>query len=662
MRQSIAERYIQRFSLSRECLYVWGRKPSAKRVERRSLRTGRPLIRLEDGFLRSMGLGHEAMPLSICVDDLGIYYDCTRESRLERLIQRPLTSQEKRRAQKIRELWQISRVSKYNNTIDSATPETPYVLVVDQTRGDCSIRYGLADASSFQTMLEDALKHWPNHTILLKTHPDVTAGKKKGHFSRRQLNHPRIQICSDGGGPSRLLEDASAVYVVSSQVGFEALLWGKPVYTYGLPFYSGWGLTQDRCKLPERRTNKNPELDQLIHAALIEYPRYVNPETLKSAEPEEVITWIADQKRYREAWPDRIEAFGFTPWKARQLRRFIPRYQHQTLRFRRKGGTPSADCQAAICWGASTPKALERAKIPLIRVEDGFIRSRGLGANLVEAQSWIFDQQGLHYDGSRASGLETALLCAKPLSDSKQQRIRKLLTRIQQQKISKYNLSGKEWSPPPHAVGRAVIVVLGQVEDDASIRMGIPRETSVHSNRALLLAARNEHPQAWLIYKPHPDVCAGMRRQQRLECLWDELADETCIHSLLRQADEVCVMTSLGGFEAALQGVQVRTWGVPFYAGWGFTIDMLEQHPWLQRRARQKLNLETFAYTCLIDYPTYVSQRSLSPTSPERVIEEIQAATAQPGEAQLNAEQWLFRWWGAVKSKLPRPGFSTRDL
>ena len=657
MRQSIAERYIQRFNLSREYLYAWGRKPSAKRAEQRSLRTGKPLIRLEDGFLRSMGLGHEAMPLSICVDDLGIYYDCTRESRLERLIQHQLTLQEKRRTQELRKLWQISRASKYNNGIDSATPETPYVLVVDQTRGDCSIRYGMADGSSFQTMLEDALKHWPSHSILLKTHPDVTAGRKKGHFSRKQLNHPRLQICSDGGGPSTLIEHASAVYVVSSQVGFEALLWGKPVYTYGLPFYAGWGLTHDRCKQPERRANKNPSLEQLIHAALIEYPRYVNPETLKSAEPEEVIAWIADQKRCREAWPDRIEAFGFTPWKARQLRRFIHRYQHQTLRFRRKGSTPSADCQATICWGASTPKALNSATIPLIRVEDGFIRSRGLGANLVEAQSWIFDQQGLHYDGSRASGLETALLCAKPLNDKKRQRIRALLNTIQQQKISKYNLSGQEWSPPPQSVGREIIVVLGQVEDDASIRMGIPKEAPVRSNRGLLLAAREEHPQAWLVYKPHPDVCAGMRRQQRLECLWDELADEICIHSLLRQADEVCVMTSLGGFEAALQGVRVRTWGVPFYAGWGFTVDMLEQHPWLQRRTHQKLDLETFAYTCLIDYPTYASLRSLSPTSPERVIEEIQA-----GETRLNAAQWLFRWWGALKSKLPKPEFPTREL
>ena len=104
----------------------------------------------------------------------------------------------------------------------------------------------------------------------------------------------------------------------------------------------------------------------------------------------------------------------------------------------------------------------------------------------------------------------------------------------------------------------------------------------------------------------------------------------------------------------------MRTWGVPFYAGWGFTIDMLEHHPWLQRRANKKLDLETFAYTCLIDYPTYVSHRTQSPTSPERVIEEIQETVSQAGETRLNAEQWLFRWWGALKSKRPRHRFPGR--
>lgn len=44
-------------------------------------------MRVEDGFLRSKGLGAELIaPLSLVLDDLGIYYDPTRSSRLEELI------------------------------------------------------------------------------------------------------------------------------------------------------------------------------------------------------------------------------------------------------------------------------------------------------------------------------------------------------------------------------------------------------------------------------------------------------------------------------------------------------------------------------------------------------------------------------------------------
>ena len=37
-----------------------------------------------------------------------------------------------------------------------------------------------------------------------------------------------------------------AVYVVTSTMGFEALLVGKPVTTFGVPWYAGWGVTDDR--------------------------------------------------------------------------------------------------------------------------------------------------------------------------------------------------------------------------------------------------------------------------------------------------------------------------------------------------------------------------------------------------------------------------------
>ncbi len=56
---------------------------------------------------------------------------------------------------------------------------------------------------------------------------------------------------------------------MTSLTGFEALLRGKAVFTYGLPFYAGWGLTQDRHAHPRR--HRRLSIDELVAAALIGY-------------------------------------------------------------------------------------------------------------------------------------------------------------------------------------------------------------------------------------------------------------------------------------------------------------------------------------------------------------------------------------------------------
>ena len=68
------------------------------------------------------------------------------------------------------------------------------------------------------------------------------------------------------------------VHVNTSLAGFEALLRGKAVTTYGVPFYAGWGLTRDLGPVPARRTAKR-SIDELVAAALLIYPRYLDPVT-----------------------------------------------------------------------------------------------------------------------------------------------------------------------------------------------------------------------------------------------------------------------------------------------------------------------------------------------------------------------------------------------
>ncbi|MXN67189.1 hypothetical protein GR183_19950 [Stappia sp. GBMRC 2046] len=255
----------------------WGRKASGLRAERIGMRAGQAVWRLEDGFLRSWNLGHVDPPLSLVVDDVGIYYDCHRPSRLERLLSSPLAPEQSAQAVEIIRAWRNSRVSKYNFQPDYAgsLPEN-FVLVVDQTLNDHSIRFGAGDGSSFERMLKSAIRDYPGHTILVKTHPDVMAGRKAGYFDADVAKiSPRVRLFAEAVHPARLIAEADAIYTVTSQLGFEALLWGKPVHTFGMPFYAGWGLTEDDQSPPTRRGRAT--LEALAHSALIEYPLYCTP-------------------------------------------------------------------------------------------------------------------------------------------------------------------------------------------------------------------------------------------------------------------------------------------------------------------------------------------------------------------------------------------------
>lgn len=73
-----------------------------------------------------------------------------------------------------------------------------------------------------------------------------------------------------------LIEMVDEVHVNTSLAGFEALLRQKSVTTYGVPFYAGWGLTKDLGPVPQRRTTKR-NLDELVAATLLLYPRYLDP-------------------------------------------------------------------------------------------------------------------------------------------------------------------------------------------------------------------------------------------------------------------------------------------------------------------------------------------------------------------------------------------------
>lgn len=597
-----------------EAVVGWGAKASGRQARQIARRRGVPCLLLEDGFLRSPGLGHEGPALSLVIDDLGIYYDATAPSRLEALVAAGHDDAQRARAAALAAQWRLGRISKYNHAREAAPPVAgPYVLAVDQTFGDASIRCGLADAGSFRRMLEAALDEHPGLPVVLKVHPDVIAGRKRGHFEALSPGQAaRVTLLAADAHPPGLIEPAAAVYTVTSQMGFESLLWGKPVRCFGMGFYAGWGLTADELPAPRRRQAAGAvRLDDLVHAALVAYPRYVDPETGERCEPERLAGWMGLQRRMRTRFAPEVHALAFSQWKKPIVRAY---FGGSAVHFVDQPAQVPAGATVAV-WGQREAPAAAQT---VVRLEDGFLRSVGLGAELVRPLSWVMDRRGLYYASGTPSDLEH-LLATADFDDALVARARALRERIVAQRLTKYNVGQGAWTRP--AGHRRVVLVPGQVESDASIAHGSPR---LRSNVALLQAVRAAAPDAHVVYKPHPDVVNGLRAwgegEREAGGLCDEVVTGVPIETLYAQVDEIHTLTSLAGFEALLRGLRVATYGQPFYAGWGLTAD--REPP---ARRQRRLTLDQLVAATLVLYPVYVGRRSGYFTTPEAALDELEA-------------------------------------
>ncbi len=275
------------------------------------------------------------------------------------------------------------------------------------------------------------------------------------------------------------------------------------------------------------------------------------------------------------------------------------------------------------CWKSRTPApllaALTKANATLVEVEDGFIRSAGLGANCVPPQSIVVDDLGAHFDGRSASRLEQILqngnFPAELLT-----RARNLRRSINALGISKYDVGQEHLE---RRSTKAHVLVPGQVEDDRAV-LSTPGHPL--TNLEMLRRVRESRPDAHIIYKPHPDVEAGHRKgtipDQVALGIADEVVRAPSISSWIDLVDEVHVNSSLAGFEALLRDTKVTTHGVPFYGGWGLTEDL---GPVPERRTARR-TVDELVAASLIVYPRYVDPMTNLPCSPEVLITRLSTA------------------------------------
>ncbi len=586
----------------------WGLKPTARKARAYARRHGLDYLALEDGFLRSAGSArHKPLPLSLVLDDAGIYTDASRPSRVERLIREaPAFPPDLRwQASEGLEAVLFHRLTKYNTVSSGAAGErlakTIRVLLVDQVYGDQSISGGLASEASFARMLETALQTFPAGAIAVKVHPDVLAGRARGYIDEPARRHGLTRIVGMGN-PHDLLEGIEAVWTVSSQLGLEAVFKGCKVRCFGVPFYAGWGLTEDTpdnasasSALARRGAPRSPV--DVFAAAFAAYANYADPVTRQPISLMRAIERLVAWRDYAQECSGKTWYIGF-PRRMRVAERFFAdgggRIEHVSLA--RSLDAARGEVASVLMWqkrgSARAVGRLQAHGERISLVHEGPLSLGGGTPCSIVRETALDTVKGVdnativnvlahhHFEPAllkRAAALRAALVSAAEVAPAS----------------ALPSLTAK-------ADGRRVVLIAGEPAR-LERAFGVPRV--VRDVDGLVRTVREKQPDAFLVEAvPANGLRDRMKRSTgAMPPGVDMVVRESDLPALYRAIDEVHVLRSHVGLEALIHAKHVECWGAPFFAGWGLTSD----HVPIPGRLRQ-LSIDELIAAALILVPRYV--------------------------------------------------------
>jgi capsular polysaccharide export protein len=490
------------------------------------------------------------------------------------------------------------------------------VLLIDERESSrdidgAAIRHAPA---AFTRMIDAARAAYPNAEFWLARSSDTGSG----HWLSSTV-HALPAGLHVAGNARDALQQVDQAYTIGASEGVLALLANVPLHVHGTPYYAGWGLTQDIRHFHNRTAR--PTLSALFDVIFLKWARYLDPATHAPGTLDALLDSIDLQREVRERFAGlrHVAGIRFQWWKRPFATPYLTAGGGQLTWTHSPHELAADDC--AALWGARSADELPPGA-PRVRIEDGFFHSCGLGSDMIAPRSQVIDHRGLYFDASRPSDL-SVLLNETAFTSTELKRAAALRELVKKCGVTKYNLGRRapSWTA---AEGKCIVLVPGQVADDASIRLGTG---AISTADALLREVRARRPDAFIVYKPHPDVLSGNRSglidAHRLANIVDTSAD---LLSLIDRADEVHTLSSLAGFDALMRDKPVFTYGLPFYAGWGLTHDALAPLPWRERT----LSLDMLTAGVLLRYPIYWDWRLSLYTTPEAVVRQLAPAAARP--------------------------------
>lgn len=615
-RDSIS-RHHQRIKDSKDCVFVvWGLfQPDD--LESYALEHQIEVMRMEDGFIRSSGLGaNHVLPYSICIDKSGIYFNSRRRCDLENTLLHYNFDADPEllaEAEICIGLVKKNKITKYNGFQDPISSKIygkkkgSRILVIGQVEDDQSVVFGCDRPITNNDVVRIAQQENPGAQIIYKVHPDVLAGK------RSELSNPNdvadlALIVREPMSLDDALNDVDRVYTISSLAGFEALIRGIPVTTLGAPFYSGWGITDDR-QLVERRNRKLTVL-QIFAIAYLKYAKYFDPATGKSLTAREVIEKLSYSIVGQSANKEKITSsspvlalFG-APYPLEMFNSIsngaeivLVERSIDTEAFKAQWAEKICnEGSVAYIWGGRLPDSIvimmQNAGVVIYSVTPGVVHKMGLLSPPFAPSAWNIEP----YEVEAFNGPDSYLVQILEAGDFLQDDT--LLKEAEQLavKLVAYLDSISLAKTPIHGLRSGVrILVLGQPEDHAEVRY--QGEKQFNSND-LVVIAHLENPGAEIFYRP--DIANVKRKRpalsnpQLVKDYCSFVSSQESLSTLIKSCDHVFTISHIGGFEAILRGKTVTVFGRPFYSGWGLSEDRQKIE-----RARSLNANQLFAGSCL---------------------------------------------------------------